>query len=364
MGPERLPAGHGDLLHKYTVRIRKGALLSGTSFATRCLQSTLTVEHMQSLQRRVREYNASSRLHPMQRHRRPILQQNGESIGEWGKNRKEGREKLMGNADVIDRFDGAGVTDTLEVDVYFMPHVAVPFYKEKLRLIAPYYTSLVIVANIGAHANNAATLKAELADMLQFFRGFTVANQSRQREWPVSSVPPSQHLVFMRETSAQHFDSSNGYFTGGSEWPFCVPLSGDQMWDAAKRGASAVDWRNKLLREALESINADSPLYPSSASTSTPSSPPAHSFAHHNSTSAPLHLHLHSTSLSLPPTIHLIPFWRYTAPLWDFHQPLDLVPLRSAFGKVKPDCTHFGYSPLLVQPILREISRVILHFFE
>lgn len=227
---------------------------------------------------------------------------------------------------------GGGSGPMQRMEVYFLPYQSISHgfehLKKKLKLLLNKFSGLVIVANTGLWTNNPSGYRKDLSPFLHLLNTLASGNHNiehikyEEKEEKdekegghnethttisESSHTKKQNLVFFRETTCQHFNSELGYFQG-SLFRDCKP----SVFESSLPNIDPREWRNKIVVEIMHARNFSS--------------------------------------------INIIPFWRYTVPLWDFHKGIDLTKRRSSLS----DCTHFGFTILLMQPILRPIAYHVL----
>eukprot|EP00600_Ochromonadales_sp_CCMP1393_P001388 CAMPEP_0174977042 /NCGR_PEP_ID=MMETSP0004_2-20121128/13379_1 /TAXON_ID=420556 /ORGANISM="Ochromonas sp., Strain CCMP1393" /LENGTH=324 /DNA_ID=CAMNT_0016228161 /DNA_START=85 /DNA_END=1059 /DNA_ORIENTATION=+ len=173
-----------------------------------------------------------------------------------------------------------------------IPHAAMHSLKNTLKLMTTEFQSLVVICNMGLHyVDNPVSGFSRRDYQLQMTAALTYMNKFALQH------PQKNVRIFWRETSAQHFPTTNGYWPGvkysNTLRLACVPLADP---------SPAADWRNRDIENIIISNN----LF----------------------------------------MIRIIPFYNVTIPLWSEHPN----------GHLK-DCTHFCWSPMLYQSVFYEMNR-------
>jgi hypothetical protein len=209
-----------------------------------------------------------------------------------------------------------------KVDFYFLPYTSIGNIKAswvefdmKLDMITSYYAGIVLVANTGMHVQDGTDGMKREADWLLPILNDIANGRPALRN--VSRLPGlfdggwnKKNLVMWRESSTQHFPTPTGYYPLGlrmHQW-LCRKLVGvSEVAISDPR-----DYRNTIFNDAIRNNRYN---------------------------------------------ITIIPYWRYTAPMWDFHLGIDLVEPR--YGG-QQDCLHLGFTILLMQTILRVVADTVL----
>lgn len=153
------------------------------------------------------------------------------------------------------------------------------------------HDSLVILINMGLHYVSSpiahftrADYRAQMTAALTYLNGVAHAH------------PAKKVRVIWRETSAQHFPTSTGYWPGARYAPGmkvgCVPI---------KEPGPEADWRNADIRDIVRQHNLD--------------------------------------------RVKIAPFYNITVPLWSEH----------VNGHLR-DCTHFCWTPMLYQSLFKFLA--------
>eukprot|EP01034_Spumella_vulgaris_P021447 gene21447-27480_t len=188
-----------------------------------------------------------------------------------------------------------------------------------------YFLAVNTFSNVTASKAHQSMYRSKISTIMGYYSGLVmVVNtgihcnsvEAMQREVDtflpylhnVAVMSGKNNLVMFRESSAQHYSSPNGYYNSTAPPRQCVPLTHltpGQDYDSS-------DYRNNMVRERIASSGYN---------------------------------------------ISIIPFWRYTVSPFNFHKLVDV-----RFVKLENvDCTHFGYTQLFMQPILRGIADRILN---
>jgi hypothetical protein len=208
------------------------------------------------------------------------------------------------------------------------------FAEFQKEMIAQRNGSTVVIMNKGLHYNTG--VKQLLTDEYQRLFSTVIEELVQKR----------QFLAFFRETTAQHFDTSNGLFQGLVNFP------------DDKKVYSKLSFRNKTALLSQNGFNSTSQereklwedLYPRHNFFSI--CQPAKNKSGYNQGNW-RNIAAASVLQSLDPHqefIHIVPFYRISAGRYDIHIS-------------SHDCTHFCHTPMLWHPVIAEMTRVIEHKF-
>ncbi|RYH05473.1 hypothetical protein EON65_44585 [archaeon] len=176
-----------------------------------------------------------------------------------------------------------------------VPNATMTSLQTHMRAILRTYKTIVVLANMGLHYvdNPVAGFSKEdyrkqMTIVLTYLHTISLEHPSKQI-----------HILW-RETSAQHFPTSNGY------WPGVKYASSMKLECAPIQDASpAADWRNRIVEHVVLRHN----LF----------------------------------------KVKILPFYNATLPLWSEHPN----------GQLR-DCTHFCWSPFLYQPLFHALADTML----
>lgn len=176
----------------------------------------------------------------------------------------------------------------------FAANAAMHHLNKSIERILPNHDSLTVLINVGLHYVSTPVAQFSKEDyykqvtmVLKYLNSFAEDSKDKKIR------------IIWRETSAQHFPTSNGYWPGvkyaSSMKLQCVPIN-DTSPEA--------DWRNNYVHEIIETNKFK--------------------------------------------RVRIIPFYDITVPLWSLH----------VNGNMR-DCTHFCYTPMLYQYLFHALLQEV-----
>lgn len=178
-----------------------------------------------------------------------------------------------------------------------VPNAAFTSMIAKITSFLQEYSTLIIVVNMGlhyidnpVHGFSRKDYQDQMTRVLSYFHELV---QQQQQQGSSHEVH-----VYWRETSAQHFDTPNGYWPGAK---FIHQMKAHAC--KSIEGNDQLDWRNRDIEKIIQQEKLTN--------------------------------------------IHLLPFYNITHPLWSEHPN----------GQLR-DCTHFCWSPMFYQPLFHQLRDI------